>query len=78
MSDLLEDTKQDELLETTNNGDHDKFAHYVLDENLTNALISGEPVIALCGKVWTPAKFGDAARDTVCPECKEIFDALPE
>ena len=36
--------------------------------------LSGEPVIALCGKVWTPGR--DPQRFPVCPECKEIYQGL--
>ena len=40
-------------------------------EDLESAL-SGEPVIALCGKVWVPGR--DPKRFPVCPACKEIID----
>ena len=40
----------------TNSGDHDRFAHYVDKDEVTEALINGYPVIALCGKVWVPSR----------------------
>lgn len=56
-------------------GDHDRFAHYVQKEKILESALSGDPVIALCGKVWVPGR--DPARYPVCPTCKEIFDTLP-
>ena len=35
----------------------------------------GEPVRALCGKVWTPGR--DPAKYPVCPDCKRIYEGLP-
>ncbi len=53
-------------------GDHERFAHYVEKDKLTEALIIGTPVIALCGKVWVPSR--DPERFPVCPECKRLYD----
>jgi hypothetical protein len=36
--------------------------------------LSGDAVIALCGKVWVPGR--DPNRYPVCPTCKEIFGGL--
>ncbi|WP_371858572.1 DUF3039 domain-containing protein [Kocuria varians] len=55
-------------------GDHERFAHYVRKEKIMESALSGEPVIALCGKVWTPGR--DPQRFPVCPECKEIYQGL--
>ena len=41
---------------------------------LTEAMVMGTPVIALCGKVWVPSRNPD--RFPVCPECKEIWASL--
>jgi hypothetical protein len=57
-------------------GDHDKFAHYVPRDKLMQALVEGTAVRALCGKLWTPS--GDPSKFPVCPECKEIHASLPE
>ena len=57
-------------------GDHDRFAHYVPKDKLMQALVEGTPVRALCGKLWTPSR--DPSRYPVCPECKEIWQSLPE
>jgi hypothetical protein len=55
-------------------GDHERFAHYVRKEKVLESALSGEPVIALCGKVWVPGR--DPNRFPVCPTCKEIYEGL--
>jgi hypothetical protein len=55
-------------------GDHERFAHYVRKEKILESAMSGEPVIALCGKVWVPGR--DPNRFPVCPTCKEIYQGL--
>jgi hypothetical protein len=59
----------------TDNGDHDKFSHYVRKEKILESAMSGKPVIALCGKVWVPGH--DPEKYPVCPDCKKIFQGLP-
>jgi hypothetical protein len=56
-------------------GDHERFAHYVRKEKILESALSGEPVIALCGKVWVPGR--DPSKFPVCPMCKEIYEGLP-
>ena len=55
-------------------GDHERFSHYVRKDQLTEAMVLGNPVVALCGKVWVPSR--DPERFPVCPECKEIWESL--
>ena len=55
-------------------GDHERFAHYVKKDKIMESALSGDPVIALCGKVWVPGR--DPNRFPVCPACKEIYDGL--
>jgi len=55
-------------------GDHERFAHYVRKEKVLSSALSGEPVIALCGKVWVPGR--DPKKFPVCPVCKEIYEGL--
>ncbi|MGL5830361.1 MAG: DUF3039 domain-containing protein [Angustibacter sp.] len=57
-------------------GDHERFAHYVRKEKILESAFSGEPVKALCGKVWVPGR--DPQRFPVCPMCKEIYEGLRE
>jgi hypothetical protein len=59
----------------TEEGDHDRFSHYVEKDKLTEAMVMGTPVVALCGKVWVPSR--DGTKFPVCPECKEIWESLP-
>ena len=53
-------------------GDHERFSHYVRKEKILESALSGEPVTALCGKVWVPGR--DPKKFPVCPMCKEIAD----
>lgn len=55
-------------------GDHERFSHYVRKEKITESAVTGDPVIALCGKVWVPGR--DPEKFPVCPTCKEIYDGL--
>ena len=54
------------------NGDHERFSHYAPREKITEAMVMGTPVTALCGKVWVPSR--DPKRFPICPTCKEIYD----
>jgi len=60
----------------TEAGDHERFAHYVRKDTIVESAVVGTPVVALCGKVWVPSR--DPGRFPVCPECKEIYESLPE
>ena len=55
-------------------GDHERFSHYVPKDRLTEAMVMGTPVVALCGKVWVPSRNPD--RFPVCPECKDIWETF--
>ena len=71
----LGDTLLDErTLENNDDGDHEKFAHYVQKEKIVESAVTGKPVIALCGKVWVPGR--DPGKFPICPDCKKIFDSL--
>ena len=59
----------------TDSGDHDRFSHYVRKEKIVESAVTGAPVIALCGKVWTPSR--DPQKFPICIECKEIFESMP-
>lgn len=54
----------------TDDGEHDRFAHYVRKADIVRANVEGVPVVALCGKKWIPNR--DPSRYPVCPSCKEI------
>lgn len=55
-------------------GDHERLSHYVAKNKLTEAMVMGTPVVALCGKVWVPSR--NPEKYPVCPECKEIWEHL--
>ena len=58
----------------TDDGDHDRFAHYTRRADANRAYVEGTPVRALCGKVWVPSR--DPSRYPVCPECTKIRERL--
>ena len=72
----MSDLQELELPVNTSSGDHDVFAHYAEKDLITEALINGTPVVALCGKVWIP--FRNPEKYPVCPICQEILDKLPK
>lgn len=55
-------------------GDHERYAHYVRKDKVVESAVMGNPVVALCGKVWIPSR--DPDKFPVCPECKEIYDQM--
>ena len=79
LGDTLIDTRLDEdTQEDTRNsledGDHERFAHYVRKEKIVESAVTGKPVKALCGKKWVPSR--DPEKFPICPTCKSIFDGL--
>jgi hypothetical protein len=71
---VIEDTRRDERLSPTEDGDHERLSHYVPKDKLMEGMINGTPVVALCGKVWIPSR--DPEKFPVCPECKEIWEGM--
>ncbi|MCL2515729.1 MAG: DUF3039 domain-containing protein [Microbacteriaceae bacterium] len=72
------DRELEELLnqESVEDGDHDRFSHYVRKEAILESAVTGKPVKALCGKVWVPGRAPE--KFPVCPECKEIYESLTD
>jgi hypothetical protein len=55
--------------------DTERFAHIVYPkERITEAVVSGKPATALCGKLWVPSR--DPDRFPVCPTCVEVFESV--
>lgn len=87
MTDALTSTYEQLLtanLVETDEGDHDRFAHIVVQADPTaegwrprdvaaEAIIEGTPVRALCGKVWVPSR--DPNRYPICPSCREVAES---
>lgn len=67
----LEDRRTEKSLD---HGDHDRFSHYARKDKLTEAMVMGTPVVALCGKVWVPSR--DPQKYPVCPACKQVWESL--
>ncbi|PRY63173.1 Protein of unknown function (DUF3039) [Knoellia remsis] len=66
--------REETVPEVQEPGDHERFSHYVRKEKILESALSGEPVTALCGKVWVPGR--DPQKFPVCPTCKEIYEGL--
>ncbi|HEU5223054.1 MAG TPA: DUF3039 domain-containing protein [Candidatus Lumbricidophila sp.] len=68
-ADVIEDTT---TVPVDDDGNHDRFAHYVDKGDIVKATFDGVPVTALCGKTWvankSPEKF------PVCLDCRDIFE----
>lgn len=67
----LEDHRTEQSLDE---GSHDRFSHYTRKDELTEAMVMGTPVVALCGKVWVPSR--DPQKYPVCPACKQVWESL--
>ena len=55
-------------------GGHDRFAHYVKKEKITESAVTGKAVRALCVKKWIPSRAPE--KYPICPTCKEIHAGL--
>jgi len=66
--------EREETRQQAEPGDHERYAHYVRKDKIVASAVSGQPVVALCGKVWTPSR--DPSRYPVCPACKAIYESL--
>lgn len=69
-------TLLEEQVQNVEPGDHERFSHFVPKEKIVESAVLGTPVVALCGKVWTPSR--DPQKFPVCPECKEIYESMPK
>ena len=53
----------------TDGGDHDRYAHFCRKDDIMRAMVTGEAIVALCGKRWVPTR--DPERFPICPTCIE-------
>lgn len=67
--DVLERTEEEKAP-----GDNDRYAHYVRQDKIMRSMVDGGPVVALCGKVWTPVRNPDGY--PICPTCKAIYEDM--
>ncbi len=70
-TDVLE---REETRQKPDAGDSERYSHYVRKDKVTASAVSGGPVVALCGKVWTPSR--DPKKYPICPACKEIYEGM--
>ena len=75
-TDVLTDERVLEERRVLEDGDHERFSHYVPKDKLMEAMVNGTPVVALCGKVWVPSR--DPQKFPVCPDCKEIWESMKD
>jgi hypothetical protein len=71
ITETITETRPDRV--DTDGGDHDRFAHYAKKADVSRAYVTGEAIVALCGKKWVPTR--DPSRYPVCPTCKELKEA---
>jgi hypothetical protein len=77
MTELGTDTLLDQRTDLRpDHGDHERFSHYADRDKITEAMVTGSPVVALCGKVWVPSR--DPSKFPICPECQRLYDLGPE
>ena len=67
---LEELLKQDQV----EDGDHERFSHYVPKDKILESAVTGKPVRALCGKKWTPSR--DPEKLPVCPDGKRVYERM--
>jgi len=67
-------TLEQEQLEQIDQGDHERYSHYVKKDKIVESAVMGGAVIALCGKVWVPNR--DPGKFPVCPDCQQIYETL--
>ena len=63
-----------DVVEHEEDGDHDRFAHYIKREKIVESAVTGKAVRALCGKKWVPTR--DPEKFPICPVCKEIYEGM--
>ena len=68
------ETVEDRRTQPLDGEDRERFSHYVEKDKLTEAMVMGTPVVALCGKVWVPSRAPE--KFPVCPECKDAWENL--
>jgi hypothetical protein len=71
-------SRETELLEKEllEDGDHERYSHYVKKDKIVESAVMGNAVMALCGKVWIPNRSPE--KFPVCPTCKEIYEKLKD
>lgn len=55
-------------------GDSDECAHIVMRKDQMRGYLTGEPIRALCGKIWVPSR--DYQSLPVCQACQDERERL--
>lgn len=58
----------------TSQGDSDDYSHIVMKSDQMRGYVAGEPIEALCGKIWVPSR--DYQSLPVCQACVDERDRL--
>lgn len=67
---ILESDQSEQL----DQGDHERYSHYVKKDKIVESAVMGGAVVALCGKVWVPNR--DPGKFPICPDCQKIYESL--
>lgn len=62
---------------TSNSDTDDELFHYVRKSKIVESAVTGATVEALCGAVF-PVTKDHKPGATVCPKCKEIYEAMSD
>ncbi len=71
---LLERAEQTTERPVVEDGDQERFSHYVPKDKILESALNGTPVRALCGKIWAPNR--DPEKFPVCPECEDVYEQM--
>ncbi len=58
----------------TDQEDSDEYAHIVMKDDQMRGYFTGEPIKALCGKIWVPSR--DYEGLPVCQACTDERDRI--
>src|SRR5699024_4139768 len=72
-SSTIEREQSEQLVEP---GDHERYSHYAPKDKIMESMVTGTPLIALCGKVWVPTR--DPERFRSAPGAKRSTSRCPK
>ena len=61
---------------TTDDGGHERLAHYFAKADIERAYLEGAEITALCGKKDRPTR--DFTKYPTCKTCEEVLNGIPE
>src|SRR5699024_2980068 len=72
-SSTIEREQSEKLVEP---GDHERYSHYAPKDKIMESMVTGTPLIALCGKVWVPTRDPNGSRSA--PGAKRSTSRCPK